>query len=147
MVWMDTFESAISCFPCSICSSICCHFVFLNCKVRVLNPIGVAFSFELNQLTKTNFPNTLFITFLSKRKIIISYWMIITEIEATLNAAKYRVMQWVTLASGVYNKSNDIPGWRFTNSLHWTIRIIFAASQKFLQNLLVSITANHALFL
>jgi hypothetical protein len=36
--------------------------------------------------------------------------MIITEIEATLNAAKYRVMQWVTLASGVYNKSNDILG-------------------------------------
>jgi len=46
---------------------------FLNCKIRVLNPIGVAFSFELNQLTKTNYPNTLFITFLSKRKIIISY--------------------------------------------------------------------------
>ena len=36
--------------------------------------------------------------------------MIISEIEVTFNEAKYRVMQSVALASGVYNKSNDILG-------------------------------------
>jgi len=43
-------------------------FCFFNCKVMVSNPIGRPFSFELNQLTKTSFPNTLFIAFLSKKK-------------------------------------------------------------------------------
>jgi hypothetical protein len=48
-------------------------FCFFELQGQSFESYRGPFSFELNQLTKTNYPNTLFITFLSKRKIIISY--------------------------------------------------------------------------